>query len=294
MPPDLALLLSIFALLLALLLALAWVIAGQIIRRRPPDPPATPADYDVAYEHVTFAARDGVRLGGWLAAEPGSRRPTVIFCPGITGSMDGDTHFVPWFTSAGFDVLQFDWRAHGVSEGDRVSFGVREIDDVLGAVGLLQARGVTRIGLMGFSMGGAVALRAAAREARIACVVCDGGFVRADHAISAALQARIGGLGALIAPIALWLAGVRLGGISLRAADPLPDVARISPRPVLFIHGSEDRYVPVPDQEAIFAAAGEPKSLWRVEGAGHREAHRLEPEEYRRRVIAFFKAHLHS
>jgi dipeptidyl aminopeptidase/acylaminoacyl peptidase len=291
-PTLLNIALTIFAILLALILITAWLISGVIIRRRKPDPPNTPADHGLPYEHVTFAARDGVQLGGWLVAEKGSRRPTVIFCPGITGSMDGDTHFLPAFSAAGFDVLQFDWRAHGISDGQRCTFGVREIEDVLGAVDLLQSRGITKIGLMGFSMGGAVALRAVARDARILCVVSDGGFVHVTHAIGGFMREKVGLLGSILTPLVLWMTRLRLGGIDLREADPLNEAGKIAPRSVLFIHGSNDPYVPISDQDAIVAAAGEPKSLWRVEGAGHREAHERAPEEYRQKVIGFFKANL--
>jgi uncharacterized protein len=292
MPPLLEITLTLAAVLLALTLAAAWLISGQIVRRRKPDPRSTPADHALNFEHVTFGARDGIQIGGWLVGDARSRRPTVIFCPGIYGSMDGDTHFLPAFAAAGFDVLQFDWRGHGISDGQRITFGVREIDDVLGAVDFLQGRGVARIGLMGFSMGGAVALRAAARDARIACVVCDGGFVHVAHAIRAGLRERIGMAGRLITPLVLMLTQLRMGGVDLRNADPLGVVGGLAPRPVLFIHGSVDPYVPIADQDAIFAASGEPKSLWRVEGAGHREAHKHEPDAYRQRVIGFFKANL--
>jgi fermentation-respiration switch protein FrsA (DUF1100 family) len=277
--------------LAVLILVGAWVAAGHMIKRRTPDSPHTPGDLGLPYEVVSFPARDGVRIGGWRVGS--GDRPTVIFCPGWNGSMDGDTHFLPWFDAAGFDVLQFDWRAHGASEGDHISLGVLEIDDLLGALDFLEGRGVTRVGLMGFSMGGAIALRGAARDQRVACVVCDGGFVHFKHAIAGGLRRRIGGLAGPLAGLILWMAGARLGGIDLRESSPLAEVAAISPRPVLFIHGGRDRHVPMADQEAIFAAAGEPKSLWRVDAAGHREAHKLEPDTYRDRVMGFFKEGLH-
>ncbi len=272
--------------LAALILAGTWIAAGHLIARRTPDPPHTPGDVGFRYEVVSFPARDGLRIGGWFTGS--GDRPTVIFCPGWNGSMDGDTHFLPWFDAAGFDVLQFDWRAHGASEGDHISLGVREIDDLLGALDFLEGRGVDRVGLMGFSMGGAISLRCAARDSRAACVVCDGGFVYFPHAIEGGLRRRAGMLAGPLAGLILWMAGRRLGGIDLRESSPLPDVAAISPRPVLFLHGGSDQHVPVADQDAIFAAAGEPKALWRVDAAGHREAHELEPEEYRDRVIGFF------
>ncbi len=291
MPPALSFVLGVLSAAAALLLIAAWLASGYIVRRRKPDPPCPPNALGLPFEHVTFTSRDGIALGGWLTGEPG-RRPTVVFCAGMFGSMDGDTDRVPDFVAAGFDVLQFDWRAHGISDGSRGTLGVRELDDLLGALDFLQARGVGHVGLMGFSMGGAVALRAAAQDKRVACVVCDGGYVGLDHALNSYLR---GDTEIRVQPVT-WLAmrliALRLGGLDLSQASPLPTAGQIAPRPVLLVHGSDDPFVPLADQDAIFAALGEPKELWRVEGAGHREAHDLDPEAYTQRVIGFFKAHL--
>src|SRR5690242_298658 len=100
MPPILGLTLSILAILIALILAAAWLISGHIIQRHKPDPASTPADFDLNFEHITFGARDGVQLGGWLVGAPGSHRPTVIFCAGINRSKEGDTHFLLMFAAA--------------------------------------------------------------------------------------------------------------------------------------------------------------------------------------------------
>ncbi len=280
---------AVVALAAAILFAAAWLLAGQIVGRRAPDPADPPERYGLTSTPVTIAARDGLRISGRLTGTGG--RPVVIFCPGINGSMDGDSYLLPAFDAAGLDVLQIDWRAHGGSEGDCCTLGVREMADILGALDFLAARGVSRVGLMGFSMGGAVALRAAAQDARAACVVCDGGFVYPRHAVEGALRGQTGRPLRLLARLALWLAGLRCGA-NLVEASPLPHVAAISPRPVLFIHGDTDPFVPIAAQDALFAACREPKTLWRVPGAGHREAHRLEPEAYRERVTAFFREHL--
>ena len=273
----------------------AWALSGWALARRSPDPQSTPDAFGLPYSKVTFPARDGVALGGRLVGE-GSPRPAVIFCPGLFGSMDGDTPLLPMFLDAGFDVLQFDWRAHGASEGERGSLGVAEINDALGAADFLYQRGTRQIGLMGFSFGGAVALRAAARDDRIKAVVCDGGFVDVRHAFEGFASEKLAGVGArtispLLRPLmalTFRLVEARLGA-SLTEAEPSAAVGMISPRPVFLIHGADDPLVPRADQDAVFAACGEPKSLWRVEGAGHREAHQVAAEEYRRRVVAFFR-----
>jgi fermentation-respiration switch protein FrsA (DUF1100 family) len=65
-------------------------------------------------------------------------------------------------------------------------------------------------------------------------------------------------------------------------------VGRISPRPLLLIHGEEDETVPVRHAQLLFDAAGDPKQLWRLPGVGHVGAYFADRPEYVRRVTAFF------
>lgn len=72
--------------------------------------------------------------------------------------------------------------------------------------------------------------------------------------------------------------------------EPIRWVGRIAPRPILFIHGEHDQYLP--DFDELYAAAGEPKEAWRLPEAGHTTVSQLYPEEYSRRVIEFFQRYL--
>lgn len=283
---------SAAVLLLAVLAGLAWVGSSRLMARRTPDKRTSPADYGLAYEDVSFTSRDdashGVTLRGWfIPADPALG--TVVFCHGHAGSMDPDVTYAPWFHKAGFNVLMFDLRAHGCSDGDRVSLGYFERQDLLGAVDFLQERGITEIGVLGFSMGGAVALATAPRCEAIRAVVSDGGFARLEGAMLGwGLERGMPRWLALpFARLIVVVAGWRLGA-RLSRADPIRWVAHIAPRPVLFVHGDRDPYVTVDDVEALYAATGEPKQLWRVADAGHRQVDQVHPTEYRERVVEFF------
>jgi fermentation-respiration switch protein FrsA (DUF1100 family) len=284
--------LGAIALLLTALAGLTWAGSSKLMARRVPDPPANPADYGLAYEEASFQSRDGLTLRGWFI--PASlARFTVIFCHGHAGSMDPDVVYVPWFSEAGFNVLMFDFRAHGRSEGDRVSMGYLEQQDLLGAIDYLRERSITKVGVLGFSMGGAVGLTTAAQNDAICAVISDGGFARLESAILGWWLER-GWPRWLALPLArsiVIVAGRRLG-VRLSEADPIRWVAHIAPRAVFFIHGDRDPFVTVADVEALYAKAGEPKALWRVAAADHRRVDRLCPEEYRRRIIDFFAQHL--
>jgi pimeloyl-ACP methyl ester carboxylesterase len=214
----------------------------------------------------------------------------VILCHGHAGSLDSDLRYAPAFHQHGFDVLQFDFRAHGRSQGQEVSMGYYERLDLLAAVAWAQERGFERVGILGFSMGGAVAISTAAQCLGIAAVASDSGFARLQPTLQAGLQQRglPNWLAKLVTPWMMRMAGWRLH-CRLDEADPLRWVHKISPRPVLFIHGGRDRYVDRTEIEALHASAGNPKALWFVQEAEHRRIDRVRPEEYQARVLGFFE-----
>lgn len=273
-----------------LLMAAAIGLYGseQLIKRRTPDVRADPSDYGLAYEEVAFRSRDGLTLRGWFIP---AQRPkgTVIFCHGHVGSMDPDLKYAPHFHRRGYHVLMFDFRGHGRSEGNRVSMGYYERLDLLGALDYLRGRGIERVGVLGFSMGGAVAMAAAPRSEAIRAVVSDGGFARLSSAVAAGARER-GLPGLLAGPAArliVALAGLRLG-CKLSEADPIRWVDKIAPRALLLIHGGRDPFVPTAEVEELYAKAKEPKELWIVPEAGHREVDLCRPEEYLAKVLDFF------
>ena len=284
--------LSALALLLTALAALAWAGSSKLIARRIPDSQTSPDDYGLTFENVSFQNCDGLTLRGWfIPANPA--KSTIIFCHGHAGSMDPDVAYAPWLHEAGFNVLMFDFRAHGRSDGNQVSLGYFERQDLLGAIDYLQDRGITKVGVLGFSMGGAVGATTAAQCEAIQAVVSDGGFAYLESAVVGwGLEHRLPRWFSIpLARLIILVAGWRLG-VYLAKADPIRWVAHIAPRAVSFIHGDRDPFVTVADVEALYAQAGEPKELWRVAEAEHRRVDRLRPEEYRRRIIGFFERHL--
>jgi dipeptidyl aminopeptidase/acylaminoacyl peptidase len=281
---------------IAFLLAVVILIIGavslygssRLIRRRVPDAPSDPAQYGLTYEEVIFPSRDGLALQGWFIPAP-EAKGTIVFCHGHAGSMDPDVQYAPAFHERGYNVLMFDFRGHGRSEGQHVSMGYYERQDLLGAVDYLQSQGIDRVGVLGFSMGGAVAMATASHSEAIQAVISDGGFARLSGPIAAGVreQGLPGFLASLAGHFIMWLMGLRLG-CSLSGADPIRWVDKIAPRALFIIHGALDPFITVEEARELYAAAGEPKEIWIVPEAGHREADRRHPEEYRHRVLAFF------
>ncbi|MGC8837151.1 MAG: alpha/beta hydrolase [Anaerolineae bacterium] len=276
----------------AVVSAIAAGSVWRMTRRRPPDPPEDPAVLGLAFEEVAFRARDGLLLRGWFLPAPGvpADGPAVIFCHGHSGSMDPDLRYVPALHEAGCHVLMFDFRGHGRSEGQRVGMGYLERWDLLGAVDFLWERGIRRIGVLGFSMGGAAALLTAAECPRILAVATDGAFARLLPVLVAGMRQR--GLPGPVAQAAGRLSLALMGWelrVPIRDVSPLDCVPALAPRPLLLIHGGRDAFVPLEEALALYARAGFPKTLWLVGEAGHREVDQARPEAYRARLGQFFR-----
>lgn len=273
-------------------MAAGWYIARELTSRRTPDPVQHPDRYDLHGDVVRFPARDGTLLRGWWlpADEP---QGTIIFVHGQAGSLDGDLHLAPPLVMRSFNVLTFDLRAHGRSAGTYVTFGAGEVLDVRGALDWLeQQQSVERIGVLGFSMGGAVALTTAAHDRRIAAIVADSPFYRLHTVIVAGLREQ--GLPVAIArplaSLALGLASLA-AGYALDVAEPARWVPRVRV-PVLLIAAGDDRFIPGHETKALYQALPASSDLWRVPDIDHREAYRTHPDAYAARVAGWFETHL--
>ncbi len=250
----------------------------------------SPAEYNLAFEEVTFKASDRLALRGLWIPAPGSERAVVIL-HGHGGSMDYDIQRAPALHQAGFNVLLFDFRAHGRSQGNLATFGYLERRDVLGAVEFLKSRGIRRIGLLGFSYGGMISMLAAPICPEVDALITDGGPARMRTAITArSVELHLPHwLAALTAWLTVVMTSLRLGA-NLFRYEPVRWVGRIAARPIFFIHGELDQYCN--DFDDLYAAANEPKELWRLPDVGHTKASEAFPEEHRCRVIEFFDKNL--
>jgi alpha-beta hydrolase superfamily lysophospholipase len=253
-----------------------------------PEGPATPADIGLEYEVVRFTTEDGVTLSGWLIPAARETRTAVIVMHGFSGHRLPElAAFVPWLHER-HHVIQFDFRGHGESEGGLVTLGSHERRDVAAAVRFAESRGLGPTALFGISMGAAIAI-VSAPDLPVAAVVADAAFAELHHPVASRMRE-------LGYPLSRIGARVVVGGVMLRARsrlmDPIRAVARIAPRALLLIAPRQDRLISWRQSQRLFEAAGEPKELVVVEGAGHAEAYAIDPQAYRERVLDFLERHL--
>jgi len=130
--------------------------------------PLRPADYRLAVEEVRITADDGVELAAWLLPRAGA--PAVVLLHGYPAEK-ADLLPIAAALAPRFTVLLLDQRYFGQSGGRVTTIGFRERGDLRRVIDFLGTRGVREVGVFGFSLGGAVALLAAAEDPRIRAVV---------------------------------------------------------------------------------------------------------------------------
>jgi alpha-beta hydrolase superfamily lysophospholipase len=242
------------------------------------DDPQRQLGYD--FQAVAFTSTDGLRLSGWWIPARGEvvSDRTVILCHGLASQKANQVVLARGFVPHGYNVLVFDFRAHGESGGQLTSYGDLERRDVLGAVRYLlahrpdQSRFIYGVGI---SMGGAALIAAAADDSpegraidavavystfddlqRLADDVADGNFLfPVNH---------------LVRRIGLPMAGLH-AGTDLWHFRPEELIALIWPRPVMVIHGQMDQTIPFARGQRLYLRALQPKRrLWLMD-AGHND-----------------------
>lgn len=271
------LLLLILGLAAGIVVALAALFARMII-----NPPrrrlwATPADLGLSYEEVNFPARDGLRLSGWFIpakmASNGNAPATLVVVHGWPWNRLGTTaesmltdlpgssplkllDLAEAMHQRGYNLLMFDLRNHGQSAREApVTFGLREVSDLLGALDYLANRqdvNSQRIGVIGFSMGANTLLYALSRTDLIAAGI-------AVQPTSPALFARryaaeqFGPMGKIGLPLAKLMYGAA-GGLRLSAIEPILAVAGAGNTPILYVQGKGDTWGSVENVAQMAAA----------------------------------------
>ena len=239
-------------------------------------------------EKLTWTTADGYRL---VAAEfPAAQsHKWAVLLHGYTGWKEEMYPFACWYAGQGFNVLVPDLRCQGESEGDFIGMGWTDRLDVLDWVNSILARDPeAQIVLHGQSMGAACALMMSGMEdlpENVRAVVSDCAYTDAYSMFRQDIRDWFG-LPAFPLVDSANLALQLRGGYDLKEASALEAVGR-SAVPTLFIHGANDRMIPVDMAHRLYDAAVCQKELLIVEGAGHAQSQDKDPERYYDALASF-------
>ena len=306
----------VFLLLLAFFL-LCRMIGGRFVRnlsRQNPGERFTP-DIDISFytngplpalaekglaymdsrpqEEIDITSHDGLRLHGVLFPAEGGTKNFVLGIHGFQSHARNEfAPHIEFYHSQGFSMLLPDDRAHGLSEGQYITMGVKDrLDCVDWANYLVERFGSDcRILLHGVSMGGATVLSASAEKTlppQVIGVVSDCGFTCVEEAFSAQIQSLYHISPAFPVAVCRWFAKHK-ADFDFREARP-SDQVKEAKVPIFFVQGVEDCMVPQEMARRLYEACGSRKELLLVEGASHAESIALDPEGYHRGILNLLK-----
>jgi uncharacterized protein len=248
----------------------------------------SPASFDLAFEEVAFTstAKDKITLRGWWIPKANSNR-AILLAHGKDSDRVQLLSIGKVLWEQGYNILVFDARGHGLSGGERITYGKLEKQDISGAINFMKSRGAQIIGALGWSMGASSILNAMGEINEIKAAVLDSPYGDFNRLA----QARLGFL-------IFFYPGMLLS-CSLLCAENLADVrpessfANMGSRKILLMHGDKDGTVPISEAYAIEKVGGQNiAEAWLLEGVGHNDAYFRYPNEYLDKVITFFQKEL--
>lgn len=237
-------------------------------------------------EKLELRSERGELLRGWYFPLGGEGKRIAFLIHGYR-SDHAETAglYMDYYASRGFDLFCCDNTAHGESEGHFIGFDAYESEDCLRWVNTLIDRFGQDVQLIlhGFSMGAAAVLKMSSRcPSQVRFLTADCGFVSAEEQLR-------GSFG----PFYPLMRGFNrlIAGYDLRQTDVRPALAAAD-KPILFVHGKEDRSVPFSNGERLYALYQGPKDCLFVEGARHVESMYVAPAAYAEKLDQMIEAYV--
>jgi uncharacterized protein len=273
--------LSVF-IVMGILVLMAWGFAFVLSHSGCQGAHDSLASRGYASEPVEFTTAGGNTLRGWFTHGARSPDVAIIVLPGMSGDTQMTLADSEILAKAGYSTLIYEHRSCA-NPSLLHSGGYLEAEDLISATQYLSSRGdIRHIGVLGFSTGGTATLLAAARTPHIEAIIAKGVPARflSDERTGYSLANQFG---TLYRALVLKFFSLQTGLLS-GTAEPVEVISRLSPRPVLLIHGEYE----AASGQILYAQAGDPKELWIVPGSGHGGYQAAAPQEYAKRIVSFF------
>ena len=252
--------------------------------------PATkqPKDFDLQVQEVVLLNSDGQKLHGYFW--PSANGAFVMLQHGFKADRSYMLEEAKLLQDAGYGILVTSVRSHDLNDGNEITFGVREMDDLNTWYTYLtneQGAEKGKVGLLGNSMGGSMAIEYAALNQDIAAVVAVSAFSSLQDTINVSVVYFTGLPAFPFAPmISYWAESIL--DLDVEEVNATKAAAKLCNTPLFVMQGGQDIVVSVASGQWIYDAACGDKELWFEEDLGHTKFDTKKPDEFKRRVIAFF------
>ncbi len=221
-----------------------------------------------SYEEVSITSHDGLKLYGRFMNN-GAKRTLILFHGYRSRAFRDFSCVGEYYKNLGFNLLFVDQRAHGKSEGKYITFGVRERLDCVKWAEYADEHIGGEIFLDGISMGASTVLMASGEKlpASVRGILADCGFTSPKEIMLKVMEVDLKVKCRPLFYLISWVVRLR-AGFGINECSTI-DALKKNKLPVLFIHGTGDKFVPCEMTERAYAACTAEKVLVLVEGAGH-------------------------
>lgn len=244
----------------------------------------------VRQEEAELVSEDGLKLKGDVFWTDSGSHKWLIAVHGYTGKRQDMQNVAGFYGLQGYNVLTPDMRAHGESQGTYIGMGWLDRQDILKWIQyVIDLDDQAEIVLHGISMGGATVMMASGEKLpqQVKGIVEDCGYTSVWDIFSDELSYLFHLPDFPILYVADGIAWLR-AGYEFKSASALEQVTK-SQVPILFIHGSEDNFVHTDMVYELYDACQAPKELLVIQGAGHGDAYKMDPELYFHTVFNFLE-----
>lgn len=217
----------------------------------------------------------------------GERIKVMVIVHGITWSKYGSIKYVNMFIKRGFKVVIYDHRNHGLSGKGPTTMGYYEKFDLKTVIDWCYNKfgNNIEVGTHGESMGAATVMAHLEIDHRPKVVIADCGYSDLSKLLAYQLKVRYNLSGFLCIPISAKFVKLR-GRFNIKDVSPIKVVANTD-KPILFIHGENDKYVPTYMVNELYEVKRDKKELYIAPNAAHAEAYWKNNNEYEKVVYNF-------
>jgi len=301
---------GIVLLLAVLSLVISYIAAYKTLHKERQKILKTPKEYGLDFDNIEFESRDGFKIKGWWIE--GNSDKVVIVAHGYSANRAGwlgkdkagTEQYLDWLGIApelvkeGYSMLYFDFRASGESEGDIITLGKFEAFDFLDAINWeLKNKGKKKIGLLGFSMGGNVVLRAGVELNRMLkdnvvedVAIISIGPYKYRTMVRKSLKYWTS-LPEFFTPLINQSAKIILHFDPSKEINPENYINEIAPLPILFIQSEKDEIGDVSDVKSIYNKYSGHKELTIIPNA-KRFVHYNYPKNNPDKIVGFYNNQL--
>ncbi len=275
--------------------ALSYIGAGVMTYRTSTRLDASPDLISDNYENVEFKATDGVNLKGTFYPKENSDK-LVIFITGIIPNRFDQFYMIPAIVQNvldhGYNVLIYDSRAHGVSDGERLDYGSTSGRDIVGAVDFAKTRGFNpkKIGILGNSTGAVTIVMETGNLKDVGALMLDSVTDNFSEVLVDQIEFD-GRAPRFLAPGIFYFVETRFG-FDFSNIIPLDHIGEDPNRAFLFLQGEDDSTTPYASAMNLYKHANPKSTFVTFKKTGHVESYRMNHKLWESSVYTFLDQQL--